>query len=203
MIQRSVVRKSGKKDGGQYDGAMFVDRLPATKISVLGYASGKTRIDAINVPLATFEPVRNAASLRIQASGEVDQSFALSDMAPVSRALDRCVAGLRKMWHIADAATALSKPANPVMPLPSLFSADDYPVVARRSRAGGMTALVMLIDEAGKVQSCMVSETSGHASLDAHSCAIVTQRGRFEPAIGSDGKPARSGGLYRIKWQMP
>ena len=203
IMQVSVLRKGGLKEVGQYDGSMFIDRLPATKVSILGYASGKSRVNAINMPVAAFEPVRNAASLRILSSGEVDQSFVLSDMAPVSRALDRCIAGLRKAWNIAGADTALRNPAKAVTPLPKLFSADDYPAVALRAEAGGTAGLVMLIDEAGKVESCMVSQTSGYASLDAQSCAIVTRRGRFEPAIGIDGKPAKSGNLFRIRWQMP
>jgi protein TonB len=57
-----------------------------------------------------------------------------------------------------------------------------------------------LIDTDGKVASCMVIGSSGVASLDAQSCAIVTSRARFRPALGLDGKPARSGKIQRIRW---
>lgn len=61
----------------------------------------------------------------------------------------------------------------------------------------------MLINEAGKIASCMVTEASGQASLDAQACSILATRARFIPALGIDGKPIKSGTTTRIKWQMP
>ena len=66
-----------------------------------------------------------------------------------------------------------------------------------------MTSMMLLIDEAGKLANCMVVGTSGYASLDAQSCAVLKERAKFVPALGIDGKPTKSGILQRIRWQMP
>lgn len=84
----------------------------------------------------------------------------------------------------------------------TLFGSDDYPRVAWLADAGGTVALTLLIDEGGKVASCMVIQPSGLASLDAQSCAIIMVRAKFDPALGVDGRPTKSGITTRIKWMM-
>jgi len=66
----------------------------------------------------------------------------------------------------------------------------------------GSVAFVLLIDEEGKVADCTVTETSGVASLDAQSCAIVKERAKFKPATGLDGKPSKSSYFQRISWRL-
>ena len=204
VMQLAVVRESSRTNTDEYPGSLFIDDAPAIKVSVLAHTvkGGKNRVNSINLPLETFAPVRSATRLRLRSFGETDQAFALSDLAAVSRALDRCVADLRKDWNIADAAKDIGPPVTPRKPLVSYFSSDDYPAVAVRGDVSGTVALVMLINETGKVASCMVTQTSGYASLDAQSCAIITRRASFNPAM-VDGKPVRTGATYRIRWQMP
>jgi hypothetical protein len=48
-----------------------------------------------------------------------------------------------------------------------------------------------------------VTQTSGVAALDGQSCAKFSERARFEPAIGVDGKPAKDGHRTRIRWNLP
>ena len=154
------------------------------------------------MPLSDYLPLRTASALHLKSAGEIDHSFALSQMEPVARALDLCIADLRKVWNITDAAKDIGPTATPKAPLFSYFESADYPTVAARGEATGTVALVTLIDEAGKVASCMVTQTSGYASLDAQSCAIITVRAKFNPAI-VDGKPAKSGMTSRIRWMLP
>jgi TonB family protein len=204
VVQLSVLRASGDKGISQFGGTIAVDEAAPIKVSVLGYPgkSGGLRVAAINLPLDRFRPVRTASVLRVRSGSGVSHSFALTQMAPVAAALDRCVAGLRAAWHIGETGGGVSQPAKPKQPLPSYFSTNDYPAVAVRNEATGTVAMVTLIDETGKVASCMVTETSGYASLDAQSCAIVSGRARFDPALGADGKPLKSGSTQRIRWVM-
>ena len=83
-----------------------------------------------------------------------------------------------------------------------LFSSDDYPGIAVFNDQMGAVSLVLLIDEQGKVADCTVTQTSGVAALDAQSCAVIKERGKFSPAIGQDGKPAKSSWLQRINWRL-
>ena len=174
------------------------------KVSVLGYpaTAGKTRLISINLSASDFLPLRTASVLRLTSAGEIDHSFALSQMEPVATMLDRCVGGLRKAWNITDAAKDIGPTASPKKPLVSYFNSTDYPAVAARGEATGTVALVMLIDEAGKIASCMVTQSSGYAILDAQSCAILTVRAKFDPVL-ADGKPVKSGRTYRIRWALP
>ncbi len=205
VMQLSVVRANAKNAIDQYDGMIVVDQALRVKVSVLGYpaATGPNRIDSINLPLSDFAPLRTAKFLDVRSSGEIDVSFALSDMAPVTRALDRCVAGLRSLWNIADAAGRIRQGPRPLKPLTAYFKTEDYPTVAVLGNVSGKVEMMTLVDEGGKVQSCMVIATSGYASLDAQSCAIITTRAKFAPALGLDGKPAKSGTMNRIRWVMP
>lgn len=205
VMQVTVLRPRASKDIDQYRGTMRIDGGAAVPISVLGFPSpsGKDRISSINLPMRSFEAVRNASTLRLQSGGELDYEFTLTQMAAVSRTLDQCSQTLRDAWHIGAAASAIRQDARSKVPLPRLFSSDDYPTVALNTEAVGTVELMTLIDEAGNVASCMVIGTSGYASLDAQSCAIVRNRAKFHPAIGKDGKPVRSGLIQRIRWDVP
>lgn len=205
VMQVSLVRPSMKQETNQYPGSMTIGDLPPTKVSVLGYRAkgSKNRIDAINLPLDQYQPLRTASVVRLRSAGEIDASFALSDMAPVARALDRCVAGLRSVWNIGGGDAVFASFPTSKKPLRQYFSSDDYPNVAAQGGATGIVGMTMLIDETGKVASCMVTATSGFASLDAQSCAIITVRAKFAPATGHDGKPIKSVYVQRIRWLLP
>jgi protein TonB len=81
------------------------------------------------------------------------------------------------------------------------FSSDDYPWMALIKDQEGQVQFSILIDEKGRVADCSVIEPSGVAVLDAQSCAILTERASFTPAIGTDGKPARDSYISRIVWR--
>lgn len=205
VMQVSIVRPGGKNTVNQYPGAMTVGDAPQVPISVLGFAakSGKKRVSSVNLPLALYRPLRGAASVRLQSAGEMDYRFALSNLDAVARTLDDCVASLRKLWNIGAESRAIAQPAASKKPLHTLFSTYDYPRVALSAQASGLVELMTLIDETGKVASCMVIGSSGLASLDAQSCAVITARAHYTPAISVAGKPARSGAIQRIRWMLP
>ena len=204
VIQLSVVRPGVSVHVNQYPGSITAGGLKPVPVSMLGYRapSKKSRVTVVNLQRAQFDTLRAAPTVRLRASGEIDQAFALVGMEPVTQALDKCMANLRKVWHVAEASGPVATPAEPRVPLNRLFSERDYPGIAWVQRAGGLVEMMVLIDPAGKVASCMVTGTSGYASLDAQSCAIITERADFSPAIGADGKPVRSGAIQRVRWKM-
>jgi protein TonB len=55
----------------------------------------------------------------------------------------------------------------------------------------------------GRITSCDITASSGHADLDAETCKLITRRGRFNPGKDRSGNPV--GGSYsnRIRWQIP
>ena len=79
----------------------------------------------------------------------------------------------------------------------------DYPVDALAARAEGMTAIRYTVHEHGRVASCAVTATSGHASLDRAACAIVQRRYRFSPARAADGTLVSDSRSDLIAWTLP
>ena len=55
----------------------------------------------------------------------------------------------------------------------------------------------------GRVENCTITSSSGHAELDRATCALVTQRARFDPA--KDGTGATVSGSYAnaVRWELP
>ncbi len=118
--------------------------------------------------------------------------------------IDRCLADLQQHWNInEDAKAKLRSRARSVKSLAAYFSDDDYPAMAVRKEETGTVEIALLIDETGKVADCTVTATSNVAALDAQSCALLTARAKFVPAVGADGKPAKDAFLNRIRWVMP
>ena len=72
-----------------------------------------------------------------------------------------------------------------------------------REEREGTTGFRVAYDASGKITSCDVTASSGHADLDAETCKLIQRRGRFNAGKDRDGNP--TGGTYsnRIRWQIP
>ena len=79
----------------------------------------------------------------------------------------------------------------------------DYPPSAIRAGEQGIAAMQISVDETGSVTSCEILESSGSAALDTASCALVTQRFRYEPARNAQGKAVPGIVRRRINWLLP
>lgn len=171
------------------------------RTKALKYSSGdrKMSIRAINLPLDTIKASQAAASLEITSSG-VDRSFAIDNIGPVLVELEKCRTDLLDMYNASRA--RIKDAPSPIKPLRELFSAADYPIMARIQRDQGAVDISLLVDETGKVADCSVDASAGYATLDTMSCYIIQQRASFKPAVGTDGKPARSIYTQRIVWRM-
>lgn len=93
--------------------------------------------------------------------------------------------------------------ATPVVPLPSLFSDDDYPAAALRAEEEGVVGYRMEIDREGRVARCDIVSSSGSASLDSTTCRLIQARARFRPARTAKGKKTGDSIYGRIWWRFP
>jgi TonB family protein len=193
-------------------GSAELEQLPATLSlgdhreysNLLHYRDEKTGfgIAAMNVPMQLMKANLNAPYIRIESSGP-DASFALSQLPGVLAELDKCVADLQEFWNIGAAyKSRIATPAAPKRPLHDLFTPNDYPTVAIHNHEDGVVGLTFLVDEHGAVSDCTVDETSGIPVLDTMSCYVISDRARFTPALGADGKPIRSAYSQRIVWRI-
>jgi protein TonB len=80
---------------------------------------------------------------------------------------------------------------------------DDYPRAALVREWEGTLSYRLVVDSAGRVTGCSVTQSSGHRALDEAACRLVTRRARFEPA--SDATGAATGGSYAgvVTWSIP
>lgn len=202
VMQVAVMRKGRTSKVEQQRGSLQFDDLEPLRISLLDYVerNAKLRSFLVNVPLEKFAAARNASSIRISTPG-LDERFALSSMAGLLKTMDECVADLRRVWNISDPDSGNSILKERAKgELRRLFDADDYPTQALYQGDTGTVAIAIMVDELGKVADCSIIATSGVPVLDAQACAVILERGRFTPAIGPDGKPAKSGYVQRITW---
>lgn len=93
--------------------------------------------------------------------------------------------------------------ATPVVPLHTLFSADDYPAAALRAEQEGLVVFRITIDKQGRVAGCDVISSSGSTSLDSATCRLIRLRAQFRPARNARGKKMTDTVHGRILWRIP
>lgn len=83
------------------------------------------------------------------------------------------------------------------------ITADDYPPLALRAELQGETRTLITIGADGRVSNCRIQKSSGSALLDAHSCALVTARFVFEPALDAKGSAIEVQAVQPVAWVIP
>lgn len=79
----------------------------------------------------------------------------------------------------------------------------DYPARDLREGNQGLAGYTLAIGANGKVQSCVITQSSGFAGLDEATCKYVSRRARFEPATGPDGQAMAGSYSGTVRWVMP
>jgi hypothetical protein len=203
VIQLAVVRE-GYMKGADQAGATIVAGDSSFETSALRYPTrtGKKRkVALLNLSEDASTAVRGASEVSVNIGGSADATFPLGDTASMWAQMDKCLDHLRDVWNIGDAyESRIAQGARGnIQPM---FRPEDYPRDALMSGGMGTTRFLLLIDEEGRVSDCMLLETSGMAILDSRSCGIVVERGRFIPAVGTDGKPTKTADERRVSWRL-
>ena len=79
---------------------------------------------------------------------------------------------------------------------------NDYPSRALREERTGTTGFSVTVDTQGRVVSCTITSSSGHADLDDATCKNVSRRARFKPAM-QNGEPVQGTYSNRVRWVIP
>jgi TonB family protein len=204
VIQIAVMRKGGSGSPEQVDATIGADERRPLKTNMLMFTpkGAQMRVYVLNMPSGDFSQVSTAKSLTIRSTG-LTETFSLSQIAPLMRIMDKCVADLRKVWNVSDSLGEQSSLAKRAQgDFASIFRAEDYPAAAIYREQTGRVRFAALIDERGRVADCTVIETSGVASLDVQTCSVVKDRARFAPALSHDGKPAKDAAVQTATWRI-
>jgi TonB family protein len=83
------------------------------------------------------------------------------------------------------------------------ISSSDYPTSALRERREGTISFRVTVGLDGRPTDCTVTQSSGHADLDATTCALIARRARFTPATDDYGEPMLGTFSNRVRWMVP
>jgi hypothetical protein len=83
------------------------------------------------------------------------------------------------------------------------ISTRDYPESLVASDTEGVVKAGLAIDERGIPGDCHIISSSGEDEVDKVTCRLLVDRGRFAPARGRDGRPAKSNYILRVAWKIP
>ena len=70
-----------------------------------------------------------------------------------------------------------------------LITPQDYPESVFERNEQGTVFFHLIVGTDGRVKDCQITRSSGYRDLDDTTCRILSKRARFEPKLGSDGKP--------------
>ncbi len=203
VVRIMMIRKGPAFEAEQRSASLRFDDKPPIAVNALAYGDAKTGqfVATANLPMQTIAANRRAATINFRGA-TFNEQLAVSGFAGISAFFDDCLANLRQAWNAGPHSNRLKQPSRPKQPLRQFFSRGTFPTLALQSGNTGTVGVSLMIDEAGKVRDCMVEETSGFATLDSTSCYVISSRARFEPAVGTDGKSAKSAYFQRIHWQI-
>jgi TonB family protein len=157
-------------------GDSFLDRL--ARSSVLTIRIGERRLAEIPIPQA----------------------------AAAARALRDCNDALLRNWRVDPVAmAALQRLPRPAVQHGELrwINDRDYPPDALRAGISGTVTYRFTVEVDGRVSDCTTVVSSGNLSLDNKACQVLLERGRFEPALGPDGRPVRATSVSSLTWVVP
>lgn len=171
---------------------------------IAGPVRGKEmRITAIDFKRDELTELPQAKQIRIEA-GNVDATIAPNRLPDALRALSACEADLLATWGM-DAKVIANIADYPTIDADSaaaFFSPDDYPTEALARGEQGLAGARVFVSTDGNVRECSIIESSGSASIDAKTCAIVRKRFRYKPARLRTGESVASFTYARVRWEI-
>lgn len=204
LVQLNVVRKAaGRSNARDEEVRLALGNGEPIALRQLSFAgSNNFEVSQVNLPAERANLLESTTRVGWSAPG-LHIDFETGNLAPVMKTLSECRDRMRVHWNIGGTNEQMRQSAvKEITPLNSLFNERDYPVGAVRRERTGLASVIVLVDEQGRPRGCMLDETSGIASLDSMTCAVIRERARFAPAIGPDGKPMRSYYRQRVRWEV-
>lgn len=125
-------------------------------------------------------------------------------MGPLMAAMRKCTDNLLASWGFDPAVQgALRRKAIPIGQPDRWITSSDYPLAML---ARGQMALVNFrldIDERGAVTGCHIISATMPKEASAVTCRKLTERARFDPALGPTGQPVKTTYVSRVRFILP
>lgn len=129
--------------------------------------------------------------------------LALGKTGALMKALDTCLTDLQKHWGMIEGRLPDPAVASQIVgTLAGIFKSDDYPADAIEAGQSGSSQFLLMIGLKGEVMDCVVTGSSGIASLDAMGCQVIRERAKFLPAKDRSGKPVFATVIQSVHWVL-
>jgi len=157
------------------------------------------------VPLPISEELEKSVTwLAVKLPNRKVYRLQLGSMGTPMKAMRACTSDLVKSWgydpetvrSLRQGPTPTGKPGNWVMSY-------DYPTQMLRERQNALIRFRMDVQADGSIEGCHVLESTGDAAFAKLTCALLTKRGSFKPAIDAAGKPVRGYFVSSVRWAVP
>lgn len=79
---------------------------------------------------------------------------------------------------------------------------DSYPIEAKDQRSEGVVGVTVTVATTSRATNCKVTQSSGHAILDAAACEGIMRYARFVPALDRKGQPVPGTFSTRITYRL-
>ena len=119
------------------------------------------------------------------------------------QAMRTCMDELLTHWGIDPAKhKTLAKPAMPKTNPAGWASSDDYPKSAAFQGQSALVHFRLTVGPDGRVKDCSIQNATKGEEFATQTCRLISQRGRFSPAIDAEGNPIASYYVNTVRWQM-
>ncbi|MES3151376.1 energy transducer TonB [Sphingomonas faeni] len=155
------------------------------------------------IDAALFEALPPDAVLRVAPKKMRGWSFTLLNAKAAFEALAKCNDSTVKLWGIDPTERSrIAQSAEPASYPGDWVVTNAYPMTIVRKGAQGTSIVLWTIGLDGRVADCRTVVSSGEVELDKAACRAITQRGRYKPALGHDGKPMISHSTRKVAWRL-
>lgn len=194
----------------RYRVALVIDRRGRVSDCTLLKGTGTTALDQQLCPQmkarARYRPARDGDGRPVASTLELSGGWTVKAAPlPVEAAVPQPAAPTRPTPVISCAGVGdggggpmVAEPCMPEQWIPDGV----YPAAALALGQSGSVGYRLLVDVAGRVESCDIVESSGHAALDKGTCELIERRARFVPARGVDGQPMPWSHRGRVNWVL-
>ncbi|MFM5885241.1 MAG: energy transducer TonB [Novosphingobium sp.] len=163
---------------------------------------------AIAVERADWDAIaaneRAANSIAIEQMNGLHVRLQTGSLGPPMKALRECVSSLWKSWGVDPAISArIATPAQPLASPAQWVTSFDFP---NSMLAKGQSALLrfrLIVSTVGTVENCVITKGVGSTEFRELTCALLTKRAKFKPALDNDGRPLKSVFSSSIRWAIP
>jgi hypothetical protein len=146
-------------------------------------------------------PERERAIDKIVLSGGTNTiALATGSIGAILEQMRKCTADL--VQEI-DAENRIAKAAVPKNNPGTWVTPDDYPSVLIRSDVEGLVRFRLLVNDQGLPAACHIVGSTRSEAFDDVVCSALMQRAKFDPAIGTNGRPAASFYTNSVRFMIP